>query len=251
MKYEVTRTLNKYLYYKCNNVKYLGSDSGVRMFFDFYKNGEIIEGDRPDMVIIKNNTAIVVEHFEFDSSKTSKKSSSNREEIARIERELQKKTKENKECIHQDAIRASFTYQNYVSNVTRNFLEHYNKIEKYRSNLIGKNIITEDYIVKNMFLIEDVTPIGSVAIDINKDRNKEEPILLARCPEFLDLVASHHGVDYVMCCSYVGNNEYIWFIDCNDISSYKEWQLDYANMRFFENQACVVAGSFCVSVEEN
>ena len=31
------------MYYKCNNVKYRGSDSGVRMFFDFYENGEIIE----------------------------------------------------------------------------------------------------------------------------------------------------------------------------------------------------------------
>lgn len=244
MKKDASRTLNNYLRSRTNTVYYLGDDSGIRMFSDFLKNGITIDGDEPDMVILKDSTAIVVEHFEFDSSYTNRKGSSYRKDEARIKREIQEKTKDFDEFVHLDTINASFTYENFITNVTENFLDHYSKIEKYKRNLFDKNIIKEDYDVKIMFLIEDVSPIGSMAFDINKNKVEELPVVLALSPEFLDLLANHRDVDFVMCCSCVGNNEYVCFIDRDDISSYKECQCDYANMKFFGNQPVVFAGCF-------
>ena len=240
MKNEAIETLNHYFRNHSNTVFFLGSNVGVEMLSDFFRNGKIFTGDAPDMVILKDDTAIIVEHFEFDSSYTNKKGSSSRIEQARIEREIQEKMTISNEYIHQDTINTSFTYQDYVSNVTKNFLHHYNQIETYKQNLINKKIITTDTIVKTMFLIEDVSPIGSMAFDIYKNNGEMVPIILARCPEFLELIYCHNQVDYVLCCSYSGDSEYVWFIDRSEISFYINNQLDYANMKFFGNHTCVV-----------
>ena len=91
MKNEAIKTLNHYFRNQSNTVFFLGSNLGVEMLSDFFRNGKIFTGDAPDIVILKDDTAIIVEHFEFDSSYTNKKGSSSRIEQARIEREIQER----------------------------------------------------------------------------------------------------------------------------------------------------------------
>ena len=240
MKNEAIKTLAQYFCNDSNIIEFWGSDIGVNMFIDFLQNGKTIACDAPDMVLLKDNMAIIVEHFEFDSSHTDRKGSSSRIEEARINREIREKMAISSEYVHQDAINASCSYQDYVANVTKNFLHHYNQIEKYKQNLISKKIITEDTIVKIMFLIEDVSPIGSIAFGNINGKAQKLPITLAQCPEFLDLVERHDKIDFVLCCSYACDSEYVWFIDCDEVPAYREKQIDYANMRIFSNPVCVI-----------
>ena len=249
MKNEAIKTLKQYFRNESNSIEFFGSDVGVNMFIDFLQNGKTIANDAPDMILLKDNMAIIVEHFEFDSSHANRKGSSNRIEEARIDRQIREKMAISNEYIHQDVINASCSYQDYVANVTKGFLHHYNQIENYKQNLINKKIITLDTIVKIMFLIEDVSPIGSIAFGNNNGKAQKLPVTLAQCPEFLDLVEQYNQIDYVLCCSYVCDSEYVWFIDCDQIPAYREKQCDYANMRFFNNPICIVEFRKIVSNE--
>ena len=93
-----------------------------------------------------------------------------------------------------------------------------------------------------MFLVSDVSPIGCIAIDNTSGNPQTVPVTLAQSPEFLDIVECCKGIDYVLCCSYACDSEYIWFIDCNELSAYRKNQCDYSNMRFLNNPPHVVIG---------
>ena len=246
MKSEAITTLEHYLRNEFNTVQFWGSDFGVNMFYDFLQNGETISGDAPDMVLLKGNTAIIVEHFEFDSSYTNKKGSSSRIEQARIEREQRIKFSTVDSGVYHGTIKTQFSYQNLIENVEKSFLHHYNQIEVYKQNLIQRNIITNDTHVKIMFLLSDVSPIGCIAIDKASGSPQTVPVTLAQSPEFLDIVERCKGVDYILCCSYACDNEYIWFVDCNELSAYRENQCDYSNMRFLSNPPHVVIGRITI-----
>ena len=246
MKSEAIITLEHYLRNESNTVRFFGSDFGVNMFSDFLQNGETIGGDAPDMVLLKGNTAIVVEHFEFDSSYTNKKGSSSRIEQARVEREQRQKLATLDSGVYHGTIKTQFSYQNLIENVEKSFLHHYDQIDTYKQNLIQRNIVTSDTHVKIMFMVSDVSPIGCIAIDNTTGSPKTIPVTLAQSPEFLDIVERCKGVDYVLCCSYACDSEYIWFIDRNDLSSYRENQCDFSNMRFLSNPPHVVIGKVTI-----
>ena len=246
MKSEAITTLEHYLRNEINTVRFLGSDYGVNLFSDFLQNGVTIDGDAPDMVLLKGNEAIVIEHFEFDSSYTTKKGSSSRIEQARIEREQRQKFATADSGVYHGTINAQFSYQNFIENVEKSFLHHYDQIDTYRQNLIQRKIITSDTHVKIMFLISDVSPIGSIAIDNTSGSPQTVSVSLSQSPEFLDLVERCQGVDFVLCCSYACDSEYIWFIDRNELFSYRKNQCDYSNMSFLSNCPHVVIGKITI-----
>lgn len=246
MKNEAIQTLEYYFRNESNTVQFLGSDQGINLFVDVFQNGKTIPGDAPDMVVLKDDVAIIIEHFEFDSFHVNRKGSTGRIEQARIEREQRKIPATEEGVVYHSKIKASCSYQDYVDNVSNNFLDHYQRIDTYKKNLIDRNIITSETMLKTMFLIEDVSPVGSIAVDYNNKKPQTVPVILAQCPEFLNLVAISGNLDYVLCCSSACDSEYVWFIDRNEIQSYKKKQCEYANMRFLSNHPNVVISKITI-----
>lgn len=103
---------------------------------------------------------------------------------------------------------------------------------------------------KTLFLIEDVSPIGSIAVDHSGENPQTVPVVLAQSPEFLHLLESSLDLDYVLCCSSAGNDEFVWFIDLNELPSYVEKQCDYASMQFLSNYPSVVIGKISIPDED-
>ena len=246
MKNEATKTLEHYFRNESNTVYYLGKDLGVNLFRDVLENGQMIAGDAPDMVIVKGDVAIIIEHFEFDSSHVNRKGSTSRAEQARIEREQSQIQPILGGVIYHGKIKASCSYDDYILNVSRTFSEHYKRIPTYKSNLIKNGTLSTDMTFKTMFLIDDVSPLGSIAFDCSEQRNQMVPIILARVPEFLELLSGSLDLDYVLCCSSTGSNEFVWFIDLGEIPAYREKQLDYAAMRFLSNHPSVLVGKILI-----
>jgi hypothetical protein len=237
---EAIKTLEHYFRNASNTVHYLGSDTGVELFADFLQHGKTIACDAPDVVLVKDGNAIIVEHFEFDSSRVIKKGSTNRIEQARIEREQQKVLPTRDGVVYHSKNKAVCSYQDYINNVIRNFLDHYQRIETYKKNLISRKIVASDASIKTMFLIEDVSQIGNIVVNFVDGRPQKMPVILAQSPEFLDLVSQSRAVDYVLCCSYVCDSEYVWFIDQDEIEAYRVEQCDYVSMKFLSNFPSVV-----------
>lgn len=246
MKNEVIKTLEHYFRNESNTVQYLGSDEGVNLFANLLQGGTMIPGDAPDAVLVQNNIALIIEHFEFDSAAVNRKGSTSRMEQARIDREQRSLAATETGVIYHSKIKATCSYQDYIDNVTRSFCEHYRRIDTYKQNLLDRGIITNDTTVKTMFLIEDVSPIGSIAVDNSGTKPHTVPIVLAQSPEFLNLLTKSTSLDYVLCCSYVGDSEYVWFIDCGELSAYKEKQCSYADMRFLSNYPSVVISKISI-----
>ena len=128
-------------------------------------------------------------------------------------------------------------------------MEHYKRIATYRRNLIERAVLSENMTTKILFLIEDVSPIGSIAFDRSRQGQEAVPVILAQSPEFLRLLSNSPDLDYVLCCSSAGNSEYIWFIDLHELPAYIEKQCDYANMQFLSNHPSVLITKFTIPDE--
>lgn len=243
---EALETLSHYLRNESNTVYFLGADAGVRLFCEMLQNGQCIPGDAPDLVVVEEKTVLIIEHFEFDSFHVTRKGSTSRAEQARIEREQRLIPATPEGVVYHSKINASCSYSDYIANVSRSFSEHYGRIATYKKNLIEAGIVSREMTLKTLFLIDDVSPIGSIAFDLHSQKASTVPVILSQCPEFLQLLANSPDLDYVLCCSYAGNNEYVWFIDLGELPAYIEKQCDYANMQFLSNRPSVVIGKITI-----
>lgn len=82
--------------------------------------------------------------------------------------------------------------------------------------------------LKIAFLIEDMSPLGTIAYD----DGGQCPIVLALSREFLKLMRNNPAVDYVITCSSAGTNKYIWLISRESLDEYDKNSVDYASMKF-------------------
>lgn len=217
------------------NMHFHGSGSGAYKLAEFIQHGEIHLGDAPDMLITKDNCAIIIEHFEFDSYHVARKGGSpSKREIERIrKKEDALQATEEGAFIH-DEIKAQNSYEDYLKNVIKGFNKHYSHVHMYKENLKEYGLISESTQVSTVFLIEDTTPLGALAIERSGFDAKMCPITLAHCKEFLDLLQESPEIDGVLACSTGSNNCFLWFIDCAEIKAYYEHVEDYGNMEFLD-----------------
>jgi len=82
-----------------------------------------------------------------------------------------------------------------------------------------------------MFLVEDVSPLGSMVID---NDSKQRPIIVLLCKEFLDLFGEAVELDYVLACSSNAYENLLWFADRNEIDEYYKHAADYEMMTFLD-----------------
>ena len=223
MKNEAFSALNKFFSKDGTKVNYHGEGKGVLLFKELYESGEYFVGDEPDMFIKKGDIALIIEHFEFDSYKSTKRGSKSRQEQARIERCGNNiKPTEDGVLLH-ETINAVSSYENYINSVTKGFLKHYDNISDYKKRLKNFGLLDNDIDLKILFLIEDTSPLGSSYLDEEDFPPVMRPLVLAECREFLDLLKEHEAVDYVLACSGAGDNNYVWFIDQKDIDEYYKY----------------------------
>lgn len=163
----------------------------------------IVPFDRPDGYLIAENVVYIIEHFEFDSSKvTKKKGSISRSELGRVKREFEKYPIDN-ESAYIDKLDIAPSADSYIKNAIQNMQNHYAKIQDYKNNLLSSGIITSCSIVKVGFFIEDITQLGSYY----KADNGLQPLNLVNCQEFLDCFDSCADLDFCLCANSYGTND--------------------------------------------
>ncbi len=220
------------------SIYYYGTGFTAIEFADIFQSGEKRVMDAPDMLVRKDNIALIIEHFEFDSYRVTRKGSQNRREQSRIEGAEKERLLAGGESCFSDEIHGSSSYQNYIQNVSRSFAEHYRQINTYKKNLKARGFISDSQVVRVLFFIEDTSPLGSVAADQSEGDLFVRPISLGQCQEFLSLLQDSPDVNYVLACSTVGPDKIVWFIDRNEIFEYQKNAIDYSQMQFinFEPQ---------------
>lgn len=248
---EVIRTLQQY-FSTDGIMQYCGDDSAVTWLNSIFASSVPYIGDSPDMFFKKDDLVIIIEHFEFDCYHATKKGSSFRREEARIQREFDSTPMSGNSLMIHDEIHGQSSYTDYLNNVKRSFAEHYARIDQYIENLTEAGAITKVSIVKVVFLIDDVSPLGSIMIDNNAPWGSDATriIELSRCKVFLDLLSSSPKVDYVIACSSFGSNRTVWLIDRDNIQDYYKHVVDYESMDFFQTNPFVLTGKMLIPDEE-
>lgn len=224
------------------DIHFFGSGNGARFFSDFLEHGEYYLGDAPDMLLRKGNEAIILEHFEFDGFPVRKgKGSLGRQELSRIEREVSTLAKSNGNAFLVDAIKANSTLDNLLKNVKSSFLRHYSHIEMYKKNLEDSGLIGETTLIKVMFLLEDVSPLGTLFEDKDARKTGVQYFMLARCREFLEWVKNYIKVNYILVFSPYGDRDSVWFIDTTELEFYEKQAIDYRKMYYLPSSTQVMA----------
>ena len=204
----------------------------------------IVFFERPDGYLIDENLVYIIEHFEFDSSKiTKKKGSISRRELGRVSREFKKYPADN-ESAYIDELNIASSADSYINNAIQNMQNHYAKIKDYKNNLMLSNIIHPCSIVKVGFFIEDVTQLGSCY----KSDNGLYPLNLVNCKEFLDYFDSCEDLDFCLCSnlSYENNDIFslfnpslcptihrnLYFISKSSIAKYRQSQMSLKEIQY-------------------
>ena len=214
---------------------YYGSEFKAAKIADLLPEYQYLySGDAPDMFFKKDDLVIIIEHFEFDCYKATQKGSDFRRELARIQRNEEAVPSTEEGEVLRDVIHGSSSYEYYISNVTKAFKEHYAHIDLYIDNLRKSGAIDKNSHIKVLFFIEDVSPLGCVAVERTNSESELVLVTLAESREFLDLLRDNTRVDFVLACSSYSNEPYIWFIDRTELDAYYEQALDYHSMRFAE-----------------
>jgi len=221
-------TLNKY-FYSGSSIKFFCKREVANEIAHLFSS-RIQYIDRPDMIVMQDDMCLAVEHFEFDCYKKGRGGSKSKKEQDRIFRSVQQSTVDADKKIY-DEIKGESSYLNYINNVKNAFTNHYLKIPEYKKNLTNKGYINADTKVKFAFLIEDVSPLGS---SVFSDDSGLQPVILAFCKEFLELMRRSPNVDYVISCSQINSNKYIWLITNEEINKYEENIINYANLTFID-----------------
>ena len=252
---EANSTLTRYFGKNdSTTVHYYGSGRGVTQFAELFPE-HILDDirpedkrDSPDLYMKKDNIVYIIEHFEFDCySSTRKGGSSFRLEEARIEKRIRKVIPTEEGTITRDIIDAKSSYSDYIKNVSALFKKHSRHIPDYIKHLSESNIFKDNDIIKVVFLIEDVSPVGTRAYNRGDGYAGEMvPIVLANCAEFLELMKSDTVVDYVIACSSIDRHDIVWFIDREDIQEYLSNAKDYAHMEFMDWKPNVVSAQIAI-----
>ena len=241
MKKEAIHFIEKYAQDK--TIRYEGTGNGAFEFQDFCQH-PLTYREAPDMFIKhgRKNALLIMEHFRFDSSHTTKHNGSKyQSELSQIKQSIQSMAPSKEMPARRSVqVQASKSYADYVHNVTVNFIKHYVKIPLYKKNLERLGLIDSTTDVKVMFCIEDVTLFGNV---VDGDEVMPLfPVILSRCPEFLDLLEQSPDVDYVLSASescYSNPGKHIVFIDRHEIQAYKRKSVDYKHRHFYDTKARV------------
>lgn len=254
---EAIQALMKYFGKNENaTVHYYSSGNGVKRFAEVFSENILRDErpenqrDSPDLYVKKDNLVYIIEHFEFDCFRSTKKGSKFRTEEARIERDFQRIEPTNEGTISRDVIDAESSYISYVKNVTDLFNKHSRHIPEYIDHLKDCGIIQKGDTIKVGFLIEDVSPLGTTAYDRGEGYSGNMvTITLAASIEFLELMEADTSVDFVLACSKVDSYDYIWFIDREEIVEYKANTENYADMVFLNWKPNVVCGKIAIPQE--
>ena len=133
--------------------------------------------------------------------------------------------------VFSDKIKGQNSFQDLMTNLSHSFRKHYSRIPKYKENLMGYGLIDQSTQVRTMFLVEDVSPLGSMVID---NDGKQRPVIVLLCSEFLDLFSEAVDLDYVLACSSTAYENYMWFADRHEIDKYYMHAVDYSRMTFLD-----------------
>lgn len=201
---------------------------------------------RPDAYAVIEDDILLLEHFQFNNTKVTKKGSEQHKVAAKSEQEFKKKLVKDGDF----AVLDEYVERNgksYVENFRTQFNSHYNKIDDYKSEM--QKQLKKDF--KNIymgFLIEDASPLGSLYLNNN---HKMCCLDLLQTKEFLDIFEQSSKLDFAL-FSMTGNadNLYQSYISRRSIGERRKNEIIAKNISSFLFEHSFVASGL-IEIQKN
>lgn len=204
---------------------------------NWIKSIQLIE--RPDIIISAGDKTIAIEHFEFDCSSRSKKGSKNKKELNLRDRDFERRIDgtglEDSPIVCTYSNDVTFSYDDYIRNMTETFKDHYSKIDEYKRNLIESRVAIRENDIIMCFFIEETTPLGTYLLAAGELK----PLDLFFIREYLSLLSNSPEVDGIFFGSYNGKNHKLSFMkNTTENIKYLEetCSVDFSKQDFFTFQ---------------
>lgn len=200
---------------------------------------------RPDAYTVIGNDMLLLEHFQFDNTKTTKKGSEQHKIAAKSEQKFKKKlVKDGDFAVLDEDVKKKGTY--YIENFRAQFDSHYGKIDEYKTEM--REVLKKDF--KNIymgFLIEDASPLGS----LYWNNHKMCCLDLLQTKEFLDIFEKASKLDFAL-FSMTGNagNLYQSYISKESISGRRNNEIIANNIPSFLFEHSFVASGL-IEIQED
>lgn len=228
---EVYMTLERWNFFR-GPIQAFAEDSEIKRVQWYFQNGELVSFEKPDAYIRVGNNVLIIEHFAIDGyTAYSGGGSELQRNQKKLDREFEKYS-EGKQSAHRTSLISTVnSYQGFIVNCKAGFCKHYQKIQSYKDKLKEKGIADENTAYTVCFLMEDVSPLGTLTCD----GEKMCPVVLAYSKEFLDFYSDMHEVDWVISAiSQFPSGYSPYLLSHAYIQKCRENILDYANYQFLE-----------------
>jgi hypothetical protein len=168
---------------------------------------EIIEFERPDLLIHLNEKLLAIEHFEFDASSKNRKGSNDKREFSERNREFDRLISETTEfpLIQNQAVNCEYSYSNYIKNFKETFSKHLSNITDYKNNIIESGLANKEEEILICFFIEDTTPLGTYRL-IDGDLISCNLFFLR---EYVEIISNSREIDFVLFGHYDNQIEFM------------------------------------------
>lgn len=186
---------------------------------------------RPDAVSVIDDSALLMEHFQFDNSKKTKNGSKQNCAAAISGKRLEEKLSRQSFAMVEERVEKCGLF--YAENFRKNFHKHAKNVDAYR--IAAEQTYGHQFKkCYQGFVIEDASPLGSVFYD----NNKPKVVNLLETKEFLDCFEMTPNLDFVI-FAYTGGdvaNHFTSFISRETIDDYRANQFTVSNIKkfFFE-----------------
>lgn len=194
----------------------------------------LIPFNHPDGYAATDDEFIIFEHFEFDSSRgTKRKGSKQRRSEADDSRAFDAviPTKEGSE--YHGVLDVSCSIDSYRENFLRSFADHYSEIPEYVKTLKCKGLLTDTQNITTIFFIEDTSIFGN-AYDTDSWDATNIPLILLHCDFFLDVFENSPDMDCVVFGSTYYREKQLWYIDHSLIAEYRKHMVNTNEIDVFD-----------------
>lgn len=164
----------------------------------------LIPFERPDMYAELDDKIIILEHFEFDASRNTRKGMKGRAEEARLEQRLNEVPMD---CsMHIDAVRYEMSIHDWQANFERTFQKHYDRIDAYKEHVTDRTGNCNKPILVGFLIEQDFSPF----IDIS---HKPDELPYFKTTQFAEVIQNSPKLDFVLFCGYLGGVARITYRD--------------------------------------
>lgn len=188
--------------------------------------------ERPDMISIKDDELLIMEHFAFDGSKELKrKGMKGLNEESHIASELANfhHSGELYGSINQP-IEYIQSPENYIENFQKHFNNHYRKISQYIENVTANEQRTFKQISVGFFIENEYPPYFLL-----KEKHQIPIVQLCYTKQFLDVFEHAKDLDFVL-FGFCDGTYRLHYIDKDSIAAHRKEEIDLLKIQFLKLQ---------------